>query len=279
MRRALSGSLSAAGAASPRPRLAHRRERLSLAPRLRPSLEQRPLVPPSAPSQRARGSRWHSGGAASAPQLTRREQDRLAARAFIVERGYTPEVAEGVVAALSAPGSGVSPGGLLDMVKMMGGRPEIGEDAGLDPLAKSVELELARQRGREVIHFTFVPPGGGDPIACEGLAGMSLKDVAEYGDGDGARVLAEFLECACSGVMACSTCQVYVHPRWSAKVGEPGDAEVDMLELAHEPRDSSRLGCQLKLAPELEGLQIEIPGGANNMFDDLTSHKVVVERT
>lgn len=243
------------------------------------SAGQHPLVSPSAQLLRAVGSRWHSDVAGAEPQLTRRERDRLAARAFIVERGYAPEVAEGVVAALSAPGSGVSPGGLLDMVKMLGGRPEIGEDAGLEPLAKSVELELARQRGREVVHFTFMPPGGGDPIACEGLAGMSLKEVAEHGDGEGAAILAEFLECACSGVMACSTCQVYVHPEWSGKVGEPGDAELDMLELAHEPRDNSRLGCQLKLAPELEGLQIEIPGGANNMFDDLTSHKVAVERT
>lgn len=277
MRRALSDSFSAIGSSSPRLRPDYWLARRSLAPRSWHSAEHYPLVPPSARSRRAAGNRWHSDVAGAEPRLTRRERDRLAAKAFIVEHGYAPEVADGVVAALTAPGSGVSPGGVLDVVKMMAGRPEIGEDAGLEPLAKSVELELARQSGREVVHFTFLAPGGVDPIACEGLAGMSLKDVAEHGDGEGAAILAEFLECACSGVMACSTCQVYVHPEWSAKVGEPPDAELDMIELAHEPRDNSRLGCQVKLTPELEGLKIEIPRGANNMFDDLTSP--AVERT
>jgi len=42
-----------------------------------------------------------------------------------------------------------------------------------------------------------------------------------------------------------------------------------MLELAFERKDESRLGCQILLAPELEGLEIQIPKGVNNMFDVL----------
>ena len=52
-------------------------------------------------------------------------------------------------------------------------------------------------------------------------------------------------------------------------VGEPGDDEEDMLELAYERRDNSRLGCQLVLSPAIEGMCIEIPKDANNMFDHI----------
>ena len=77
------------------------------------------------------------------------------------------------------------------------------------------------------------------------------------------------LECACSGVMACSTCHVYIAPGWFERVGPPGEDEQDMLDLAHEPRDTSRLGCQLVLRPDLEGLVVEVPRGANNLFDHI----------
>ena len=46
-----------------------------------------------------------------------------------------------------------------------------------------------------------------------------------------------------------------------------GSQEEDMLDLAFERRDTSRLGCQLILTKELEGLRIDIPRGANNLFD------------
>eukprot|EP00415_Alexandrium_ostenfeldii_P004075 UN4075 len=98
---------------------------------------------------------------------------------------------------------------------------------------------------------------------------MSLKDVAEHGQGQGAKLLAEYVECACSGVMACSTCHVYIHPDWFSKVSGPSEAEMDMLELAYEPRETSRLGCQLRFSEKLDGLKVAIPGGANNMFDNI----------
>jgi 2Fe-2S ferredoxin len=96
---------------------------------------------------------------------------------------------------------------------------------------------------------------------------MSLKEVAEHGETDGARQLAELLECACAGVMACSTCHVYVDTDWLAAVGPPSEAEEDMLDLAFERRDESRLGCQIRLNPALDGLRVSIPGGAHNLFD------------
>ena len=40
-----------------------------------------------------------------------------------------------------------------------------------------------------------------------------------------------------------------------------------MLDLAHEPRDTSRLACQLVLSPAVDGMRLTIPAGANNLFD------------
>lgn len=131
-----------------------------------------------------------------------------------------------------------------------------------------MEQEVARSSGRTLVRFT-VRPSGGPAFACEGFEGMSLKDIAEFGSGEGAELLREYIECACSGVMACSTCQVYVHPDWFPRVGPPGEAELDMLELAHEPEETSRLGCQVRLTPDMDGMSISIPSGANNMFDSI----------
>lgn len=187
--------------------------------------------------------------------------------AFIEARGYSSDIASGIIKALSAPSSGIPPGMLETMVKSLAGRWEVGEDAGLEALAKSVEQELARSSGRKTVRFTVTPPRGATPFEVKGFEGMSLKEVAEHGTGTGAELLREHIECACSGVMACSTCHIYIDPNWKGTVGDASEAEMDMLDLAHEPTDNSRLGCQIKLRSEFEGLQISIPDGANNMFD------------
>jgi 2Fe-2S ferredoxin len=69
--------------------------------------------------------------------------------------------------------------------------------------------------------------------------------------------------------MACSTCHVYVADAWAGKVGEPCDAELDMLDLAFDPQPTSRLGCQLTLSRDLDGLRLAIPDDAHNLMDDI----------
>lgn len=194
--------------------------------------------------------------------------DREAAFRFIVDRGFNQEVAKGVLDALTMPGSGLPSGQLLETVTRLAGRYEVGEDAVLNVLAKSVEQELNAASGKRIVRFRVIPPNGA-AFDCEGFEGQSLKEVAEHGKGDGAKLLAELIECACSGVMACSTCQVYVDPIWYATLGTPSEAEQDMLELAHEPQENSRLGCQLRLEPKLEGMMLTIPSGSNNLFDNI----------
>ena len=52
-------------------------------------------------------------------------------------------------------------------------------------------------------------------------------------------------------------------------MGPASEAELDMIDLAHEPTDHSRLGCQLVLAKAIDGMVVEIPAGANNLFDHI----------
>lgn len=201
-----------------------------------------------------------------------RRNERQEARAFVEARGYSPEVAEGIVDALMASGTGITAGTVLSMVKSMAGRWEVGEDNGLIAMAKAVEQELALTQGKKVVKFFVSAPsddGDGSIIECEGLEGMSLKAVVEHGVGKNAQVLGEYIECACDGIMACSTCHVYINEDWVERVGQPSENEQDMLDLAYNPRETSRLGCQLVLSPELDGLQLEIPRGANNLFDHI----------
>jgi len=63
----------------------------------------------------------------------------------------------------------------------------------------------------------------------------------------------------CGGACSCATCHVYVDEAWTARMGEPSDTEKAMLEYAHDPRHNSRLGCQITVSPELDGLRVRTP--------------------
>lgn len=189
--------------------------------------------------------------------------------AFVEERGYSPELARGVVSALMDPTSGIPKTALLATVKTLAGRWEIGEDMGLAAIAQSVQAKLNETAGLAKVKFQVEVPHGGHVFECEGFEGLSVAEVAEQAEGPGGALLAEFLECACSQVMACSTCHVIVSPEWFGRVGEPSESELDMIELAYDPQNTSRLGCQLKLRPELDGMLLHLPKGANNMMDDI----------
>ena len=64
----------------------------------------------------------------------------------------------------------------------------------------------------------------------------------------------------CGGECSCATCHVVIDAAWAEKVGAPSELESDMLEFAdQERRLTSRLSCQIKLSPDLEGLKATIP--------------------
>ncbi|CAL1170654.1 unnamed protein product [Cladocopium goreaui] len=92
--------------------------------------------------------------ATSGPPRGPYQEDQEEARAFVLERGYSPQIANGILEALKLPGAGIPPGKFLSTVKEMAGRWEVGEDAGLHSLAKSVEQELSQQEGKRVVRPT-----------------------------------------------------------------------------------------------------------------------------
>jgi 2Fe-2S ferredoxin len=63
----------------------------------------------------------------------------------------------------------------------------------------------------------------------------------------------------CGGACACATCHVYVGSPWLAKLEPPDDMEQGMLEMAFEPRASSRLSCQIHITAELDGIEVTVP--------------------
>jgi len=67
------------------------------------------------------------------------------------------------------------------------------------------------------------------------------------------------IDADCGGACACATCHVYVDPAWQAKTGESGGMEQSMLDFANEVQPNSRLSCQIKVTPELDGLVVRLP--------------------
>ena len=68
------------------------------------------------------------------------------------------------------------------------------------------------------------------------------------------------IDAECGGACACATCHVYVADEWSEIVGKPSQMEEDMLDFAFEVRPTSRLSCQIKVVPALDGLKVTTPG-------------------
>ncbi|KQT86230.1 2Fe-2S iron-sulfur cluster-binding protein [Aurantimonas sp. Leaf443] len=67
------------------------------------------------------------------------------------------------------------------------------------------------------------------------------------------------IEAECGGACACATCHVYVDEAFTALTGEPEAMEEDMLDFAFEVKPTSRLSCQIKIRPELDGLVLTVP--------------------
>ncbi|XP_057699618.1 ferredoxin-2, mitochondrial [Corythoichthys intestinalis] len=76
------------------------------------------------------------------------------------------------------------------------------------------------------------------------------------------------LEGACEASLACSTCHVYVNRDYFDKLPEPLEREDDMLDMAPMLQENSRLGCQIILTQELEGMEVTLPKVTRNFYVD-----------
>lgn len=71
--------------------------------------------------------------------------------------------------------------------------------------------------------------------------------------------LVEGMLAECGGSASCATCHCYVDEDCLDMVNKPGDAEVDMLDCVSERRANSRLGCQIVVTDDQDGLVIHMP--------------------
>jgi 2Fe-2S ferredoxin len=92
----------------------------------------------------------------------------------------------------------------------------------------------------------------------EAPEGLSVLEVAHKYGVD--------IEGACEGSLACSTCHVIVDPAWFGKLAPPTEDEEDMLDLAFGLEQTSRLGCQIVITRELDGLVVKLPAGSRNLL-------------
>jgi 2Fe-2S ferredoxin len=98
----------------------------------------------------------------------------------------------------------------------------------------------------------------GERREIEAPAGKSLLDIAHANNID--------IEGACEGVMACSTCHLIIDPDWYDRLKPASEEEDDMLDLAFGLTKTSRLGCQILLTEELDGLVVNLPVATRNMM-------------
>jgi 2Fe-2S ferredoxin len=88
--------------------------------------------------------------------------------------------------------------------------------------------------------------------------GLSVLEVAHRNDVD--------IEGACEGSLACSTCHVIIEPDWYELLKDATEDEEDMLDLAFGLTKTSRLGCQIVITEELDGLTVRLPSATRNMM-------------
>lgn len=72
------------------------------------------------------------------------------------------------------------------------------------------------------------------------------------------------IEGACEGSLACSTCHVIVDGEWFGRLAKPTEDEEDMLDLAFDLQETSRLGCQIIMTDALDGMVVKLPKGTRN---------------
>src|SRR6201987_5584189 len=105
--------------------------------------------------------------------------------------------------------------------------------------------------------MTFIERDG-TPREVDAPLGASVLEVARQHDID--------IEGACEGSLACSTCHVIVDPDWYDLLNAASEDEEDMLDLAFNLTNTSRLGCQIVVTDELDGLTVQLPAATRNLL-------------
>jgi len=106
--------------------------------------------------------------------------------------------------------------------------------------------------------MTFIERDG-NRRTVDAPIGLSVLEIAHRNDVD--------IEGACEGSLACSTCHVVIEPEWYELLKDATEDEEDMLDLAFGLTKTSRLGCQIVMTEELDGLTVRLPQATRNMMN------------
>ncbi len=99
--------------------------------------------------------------------------------------------------------------------------------------------------------MTFIEKNG-NKVEVDAPLGLSLMEISHKHGID--------IEGACGGCLACATCHVIVEPDWFEKLDDKKEEEEDMLDLAFDLKKTSRLGCQILMSEDLDGITVALPG-------------------
>jgi len=111
---------------------------------------------------------------------------------------------------------------------------------------------------KQIVEVTFIKANG-ERIKAKGKEGDSLLDIVVNNSVD--------LEGygACEGTLTCSTCHLILKKEdFDRLPDKPTDEELDMLDLAYDLTDTSRLGCQIVMSKDLDGLEVQVPASVND---------------
>ncbi|MCH8081712.1 MAG: 2Fe-2S iron-sulfur cluster binding domain-containing protein [Proteobacteria bacterium] len=102
-----------------------------------------------------------------------------------------------------------------------------------------------------MLKITFLDPDGNSGKTVEAKSGLTLLDIAHQFEIE--------IEGVCGGDMACSTCHVFVSEKFLDKIPPISEEEEAILQFAAGRKANSRLGCQITLSDELDGLEVQLP--------------------
>ena len=132
-------------------------------------------------------------------------------------------------------------------------------DEGIKALVESIQAQKKSTVGRKEITVNINVPHERHTFQISAYENDTVQDLAESDE-----MIPNYLAFACGGHMACSTCHCIVDELSFAQLDPATDAEEDMLDLAADLRETSRLGCQIKL---FDGIVITIP---EDVYDHFT---------
>lgn len=111
----------------------------------------------------------------------------------------------------------------------------------------------------EIVNITYITKDG-NKIPIKGKIGDNALYLAHRHNID--------MEGACEASLACTTCHVYVNNDFLDKLPVATEKEDDLLDMAPFLKENSRLGCQIMLTKDLNGLELTLPAATRNFYVD-----------